>query len=162
MRCSPITGTRVPVWQQFGNNIGRVTPMRLQCTTVTFVTFPHLRTRLFYVTPTCSQCHANGRRAGLKIRSPQEGVRVQVSPSVPKDLRRNGGGARTNSPAILLHPLGGHRRGVAQSGQLMTPPLQNSAPLMARGVGNYPDAVSAAFRDGEPKAEARAPRRIAG
>jgi hypothetical protein len=41
-------------------------------------------------------------------------------------------------------------------------PSKNSAPLMARGVGNYPDAVSAAFRDGEPKAEATAPRRIPG
>jgi hypothetical protein len=68
-------------------------------------------------------------------------------------LRRSGGGARTNSPAILPHQLGGRRRGVAQRGQLMTPPQQNSAPLMARGVGNYPDAASAAFRDGERKAE---------
>ena len=28
----------------------------------------------FYVIPTCYQCHAHGRRAGLKIRSSQEGV----------------------------------------------------------------------------------------
>jgi hypothetical protein len=44
----------------------------------------------------------------------------------------------------------------------MRSPLQNSASLMARGMGNYPDAVSAAFRDGEPKAEASAPRRVLG
>jgi hypothetical protein len=48
--------------------------MRLQCTGVKPVTFSLSKTSSSYVTPTCFQCHAHGRRAGLKIRSAQEGV----------------------------------------------------------------------------------------
>ena len=61
-------------WQQNGNDIGRASPMRLQCHwqkrgDVTVCQISNLT-----VSPTCFQCDGDGRRAGLKIRSSQEGV----------------------------------------------------------------------------------------
>ena len=86
-------------WQQFGNNTGRATPMPLQCTSAMFVTFSLSKTRSSNVTPTCCQCHAHGRRTGLKIRSSQE--RVGSSPTFgtkatsPPNPRKGRGAGRT-------------------------------------------------------------------
>ena len=57
-------------------------------------------------TPTCFQRHGYGRRAGLKIRSPQGGV--GSSPTFgTRVLRQLVGDVETpTSSAILLHPLG--------------------------------------------------------
>ena len=56
-------------------------------------------------TATCFQCDGDGRRAGLKIRSSQEGV--GSSPTFGnRVLRRIDCNARLESSAILLHLLG--------------------------------------------------------
>ena len=61
-------------WQQFGNNIGNVSPTWLQCCWQKSGDVTACHTSNLTVNPTCFQRHADGRRAGLKIRSSQEGV----------------------------------------------------------------------------------------
>jgi len=57
-------------WQQNGHNIGRASPMRLQCHWQKSGDIAVCHKRNLTASPTCFQRHVHGRRAGLKIRSP--------------------------------------------------------------------------------------------
>jgi hypothetical protein len=62
------------IWQQFDNNIGCVSPTCLLCHWEKSGGVTAFRTSNLTVSPTFFQRHADGRRAGLKIRSSQEGL----------------------------------------------------------------------------------------
>jgi hypothetical protein len=89
------------IWQQFGNNIGDVIPMRPQCSWQKSGDVTACPTSNLTVSPTCFQCHADGRRAGLKIRSSQEGVGSSptfgTKATSPPNPRMGRGAGRTSA-----------------------------------------------------------------
>jgi len=104
-------------WQQNGNNIGRASPMGLQCHWQKSGDITVCHTSNLTVNATCFQCHVHGRRAGLKIRSPQGGV--GSSPTFGtfdgKLLTRQPSSARRRGHCAVrfLRPLPVHPAGIA-------------------------------------------------
>jgi hypothetical protein len=87
------------IWQHFGNNTGDVSPMRLQCYRQKRGDVTACQKSILTVSPTCFQRHADGRRAGLKARSSQEGVGSSSTfgpkTNSPPDPRKGRGAGRT-------------------------------------------------------------------
>ena len=74
-------------WQQFGNNIGDVSPTWLQCHWQKSGDVTACQKSTLTVSPTCFQRHADGRRAGLKIRFVCQQVERLPSPNASRVLR---------------------------------------------------------------------------
>ena len=100
-------GYLATIWQQYWPCHPNATTMSKRCSR----DVSSLKTRSFYVIPTCCQCHAHGRRAGLKIRSSQEGVGSSPTfgskTSLPPNPRKGRGADRTAARGGLprLEPL---------------------------------------------------------
>jgi hypothetical protein len=128
-------------WQQNGNNIGRVNPTWLQCCWQKGGDVTVYRTSNLTVSPTCFQRNVDGRRAGLKIRSSQEGV-VQVQSSVlnlARSSRRRTRPPRHTPRASGTGPTSAQRASGTGRDLLVNRPF--SAPGNGRQHSPWPSAI---------------------
>jgi hypothetical protein len=103
------------IWQRFGNSTGDVSPTWLQCYWQKSGDVTACRTGNLTVSPTCFQRHADGRRAGLKIRWPPLGGAPERCHRVVPDGLEQGltfWPSYFGSPTIRRPPIGSKSHGL--------------------------------------------------